>query len=70
MSIHLGQVVVDQVQGNIDVMNHQIMNDADLCRPDGKGMNSIAFDKKRLIDDIDGCTDHRVEAFDVPHLQY
>ena len=45
MRIHSGEVVIDQVESDINVMNHQVVNDADLSGPKCKWMNSVALDE-------------------------
>ena len=58
----------DEVQNNIDIMNHKVKDYADVGTAILVDTQAVRFDEHRLLNDILQSNNCRIKSFKVPHL--
>ena len=69
MRLDVHKFAFHQMKDNVDIVNHEIMDDTGFSGAQGIGVDPIALDKGRLPNLSQGGTYDGVESFDMPHLK-
>ncbi|MNC85921.1 hypothetical protein D3C83_15410 [compost metagenome] len=66
---HVGNLALDEVQDDIDVMDHEIQHHIDVGAARFEGGEPVRLDEQRFVQHFLERKHGRVEALDVPHLE-
>ena len=69
MRLDVHEFAFHQMKDNVDIVNHEIMDDTCFSGAQGIGVDPVTLDKGRLPDLSQGGTYDGVESFDMPHLK-
>jgi hypothetical protein len=67
--VEVGDRRVDEVEHDIDVVNHEVEHDARLDRAETERVDPVALDENRVLDVRQRSDHHGVEPLNVPHLE-